>query len=161
MVVSTFNVLPAVPLPVNVLFVWTTWLPQLSPAAGGITKNDVSTPETKKTDSLFLLDWLEKVTGFSPKMWGPSIIGYGSYHYKYASGREGDAPLIGFSPRKNALTLYVTFYESEKPQDLSKLGKFTHSKACIYVKKLEDIHLDELEKIVKQTMQLTKEKYPD
>jgi hypothetical protein len=119
------------------------------------------TPETKKTDSLFLLDWLEKVTGFSPKMWGPSIIGYGSYHYKYASGREGDAPLIGFSPRKNALTLYVTFYESEKPQDLSKLGKFTHSKACIYVKKLEDIHLDELEKIVKQTMQFTKEKYPD
>jgi hypothetical protein len=57
-----------------------------------------------------LLDWLEKVTGFSAKMWGPSIIGFGSYHYKYASGREGDAPLIGFSPRKNALTLYVTFY---------------------------------------------------
>lgn len=119
------------------------------------------TPETKKTDSLILLDWLQKVTGFSPKMWGPSIVGYGSYHYKYASGREGDAPLIGFSPRKNALTLYVTSCDIENEQDLSKLGKFTHSKACIYVKKLEDIHLDELEKIVKQTMQFTKEKYPD
>ena len=94
------------------------------------------TPETKKTDSLFLLDWLEKVTGFSPKMWGPSIIGYGSYHYKYASGREGDAPLIGFSPRKNALTLYVTFYESEKPQDLSKLGKFTQMPYCLIIRLL-------------------------
>lgn len=119
------------------------------------------TPETKKTDSLFLLDWLQKVTGFAPKMWGPSIIGFGSYHYKYASGREGDAPLIGFSPRKNALTLYVTSCDAENVHDLSKLGKFTRSKACIYVKKLEDIDLVVLEKIVKQTMQFTKEKYPD
>lgn len=92
-------------------------------------------------------------------MWGPSIIGFGSYHYKYKSGHEGDAPLLGFSPRKSAISLYVFTGLDKHEYLLKNLGKFKKGKACIYVNKLEDIHIDELENVMKVTIDYIKEKY--
>ena len=109
--------------------------------------NSFADSEQKKADSFELVKLMEAWSGCKAKMWGPSIIGFGSYHYKYASGHEGDSPLIGFSPRKAALTLYV-FQPLEKNMHLlNDLGKFKMSKACIYVKKLSDISIDALKKI--------------
>jgi hypothetical protein len=85
-------------------------------------------------------------------MWGPTIIGFGSYHYKYASGHEGDAPILGFSPRKAAFSLYVFSPAEDNKHLLDNLGKFKISKACIYVKKLSDIHIPALEKICKHSI---------
>jgi hypothetical protein len=102
--------------------------------------------KSKKEDSFRLIELMQEWSGFPPKMWGPSIIGFGSYHYKYASGHQGDAPLIGFSPRKAAFSLYVyTPTERSKPL-LDKLGKYRITKGCIYIKKLSDIDLMVLEK---------------
>ncbi len=96
--------------------------------------------EQKKADSFRLIELMHEYSESEPKMWGPSIIGFGNYHYKYASGLEGDAPVLGFSPRKAALTLYV-YSDTEKSKKLiAELGKFKMSKACIYVKKLSDIN---------------------
>ena len=100
--------------------------------------------EQKKEDSFELLKLIKETTGFEPKMWGPSIIGFGSYHYKYASGHEGDAPIIGFSPRKTALSLYVYSPCSENDKLLKDLGKFKMGKACIYAKKLDDLNIEVL-----------------
>lgn len=108
--------------------------------------------DQKKTDSFQLIKLMSRWSGFEPKMWGPSIIGFGSYHYKYASGREGDAPLIGFSPRKAAFSLYVYSPIEEHKHFLEEFGKFKISKACIYVKKLSDINILTLEKMCKATM---------
>jgi len=103
--------------------------------------------EQKKADSHQFIVLMSAWSGFTPKMWGPSIIGFGSYHYKYASGHEGDAPLIGFSPRKAAFSLYVYSPTDENTHLLDGLGKFKSSKACIYIKKLADINIAVLEKI--------------
>jgi hypothetical protein len=108
--------------------------------------------DQKKDDSYKLMELMEKWSGFKPKMWGPSIIGFGSYHYKYDSGHEGDAPLLAFSPRKAAFSLYVSVPGEEKKELLEKLGKFKGSKGCIYVKKLADIDTKVLEKICKATL---------
>lgn len=108
--------------------------------------------EKKKQDSFKLIELMKKWSGFEPKMWGPTIIGFGSYHYKYASGHEGEAPLIGFSPRKNEFSLYVTVPGKENKELLDNLGKYKMGKACIYFKKLEDLNLDVLEKICKTTI---------
>jgi hypothetical protein len=94
-------------------------------------------------------------------MWGPSIVGFGQYHYKYESGHEGYSCLAGFSPRKGNLTVYVMGDFANKESLLKKLGKYKMSKACIYIKKLEDIDMDVLEKIVKGSVDYTKKKYPD
>jgi hypothetical protein len=97
--------------------------------------------DQKKKESFVLMNLLKDWSGFEPKMWGPSIIGFGHYHYKYASGHEGDSPILGFSPRKAAFSLYI-YSETEKSKMLiEKLGKYKMSKACIYVKKLSDIDL--------------------
>ncbi|MCS7052313.1 MAG: DUF1801 domain-containing protein [Ignavibacterium sp.] len=108
--------------------------------------------EKKKQDSFKLIELMKKWSGFEPKMWGPTIIGFGSYHYKYASGHEGDAPLIGFSPRKNEFSLYVTVPGKDNKELLDSLGKYKMGKACIYFKKLEDLNIDVLEKICKTTI---------
>lgn len=108
--------------------------------------------DQKKADSFRLIELMSAWTGFSPKMWGPTIIGFGSYHYKYASGHEGDAPLIGFSPRKAAFSLYIYSPIEEQKHLLDSLGKFKMGKACIYVKKLSDINLEMVEKICKATI---------
>ncbi len=115
--------------------------------------------EQKRKDSHELIKLMEQVSGFKAKMWGPSIIGFGTYHYKYASGHEGDAPLLGFSPRKAAISLYVSTGEPGQDEFLKNLGKFTMGKACIYVKKLSDINQDCLVELMKNTMTLTKERY--
>lgn len=105
----------------------------------------------KKEDSFQLIDLMREWSGFEPKMWGPSIIGFGSYHYKYESGHEGDAPLIGFSPRKAALSLYVYSQTEVSDRLLKDLGKFKMGKACIYAKKLSDINISTLELLCQET----------
>ncbi|WP_294669691.1 DUF1801 domain-containing protein [uncultured Fluviicola sp.] len=115
--------------------------------------------EQKRQDSRDLIRLMEQVSGFRANMWGPSIIGFGKYHYKYASGHEGDAPLLGFSPRKAAISLYVSTGEPGQETLINDLGKFTMGKACIYIKKLSDINQDNLVKLMKNTLILTREKY--
>lgn len=116
--------------------------------------------EVKRNDAFELIKIIQETTGFEPKMWGPSIIGFGSYHYKYESGHEGDAPLAGFSPRKTALTVYFYLPEEKREELLSKLGKHTSSKACIYIKKLADVDIEILKKIILLSKQYTQKLYP-
>ncbi len=116
--------------------------------------------EQKRQDSFELLKLMQDFTGHKPKMWGPSIIGFGSYHYKSERSRqEGDWPLIGFSPRKAAISLYVYTGAKEHEYLLQGLGKFKMGKACIYVKKLSDINLDALKKLMKTTIDYLQTKY--
>ena len=98
--------------------------------------------EQKRKDSYALIKLMETALGEGAKMWGPSIIGFGNYHYKYKSGHEGNAPILGFSPRKAAISLYVFTGLDEHQPLLEGLGKFTMGKACIYIKKLDDINID-------------------
>ena len=105
--------------------------------------------DQKKADSFRLIELMRVWSGFEPKMWGPTIIGFGNYHYKYASGHEGEAPIIGFSPRKAEFSLYVFSPTEESRQLLGELGKFKMGKACIYAKKLSDINISTLEKLSK------------
>lgn len=108
--------------------------------------------DQKKQDSFRLVELMSEWTGFQAKMWGPSIIGFGSYHYKYASGHEGDAPLIGFSPRKAAFSLYVFSQIEENKHLLDELGKYKMAKSCIYIKMLSDINISTLEKLCISTI---------
>lgn len=121
--------------------------------------NTFADTEQKRKDSFELLQLMQQVTGFEPKMWGPSIIGFGSYHYKYSSGHEGDAPLAGFSPRKAAISLYVFTGLAEHEHLLKDLGKFKMGKACIYVKKLSDINLQVLATLIRETIKYLRSKY--
>jgi len=109
--------------------------------------------DQKKADSFRLVELMREWSGYEPKMWGPSIIGFGEYHYKYASGHEGDAPIIGFSPRKAAFSLYVFSPTEENKHLLDNLGKFKMAKACIYIKKLSDINIDTLEQLCKTSIE--------
>lgn len=118
-----------------------------------------ATTDKKIKDSLELIEIMKEVTGFEPKMWGPSIIGFGEYHYKYASGHEGNAPLLGFSPRKSAVSLYVYSGSEEHKHLLENLGKFKMGKSCIYINKLADINIEELKTLMKETIQFLKTTY--
>lgn len=109
--------------------------------------------ERKREDSRALLRMMEQATGETPRMWGPGIVGFGDFHYKYKSGREGDTFKVGFSPRKQNLTLYVMDYVDAEDPLLAKLGKYSTGKACIYIKRLEDVDMDVLEKLVKRSYQ--------
>jgi hypothetical protein len=109
--------------------------------------------DRKREDSKTLVALMQRVTGEKPAMWGPSIVGFGDLHYKYETGREGDWFRVGFSPRKQNLTLYITDYVREDEPLLAKLGKFTTGKACIYVKRLEDVDIDVLEDLVKRSFE--------
>ena len=102
----------------------------------------------RKADCLTIAALMEKLSGSKPKMWGDSIVGFGDYHYKYASGREGDWFLVGFSPRKQNLTLYIMGYLEFYTDVLEGLGKFKHGKGCLYIKNLEDIDMDVLETLI-------------
>ncbi len=115
--------------------------------------------ELKKQDSFRLIELMKSWSGFEPKMWGPTIIGFGSYHYKYASGHEGDSLLIGFSPRKSEFSLYITAPGDDNRKLLDNLGKCRMGKACIYFKKLSDINLDILEQLSKATIKYIKENH--
>jgi hypothetical protein len=116
--------------------------------------------EQKRADSFELVDLMEEFTGFKAKMWGPSIIGFGSYHYKSEkSTQQGDAPLVGFSPRKAAISLYVYTGSAEDEHLLKDLGKFKMGKACIYIKKLSDIDKDALKNLMKATISRVQSTY--
>lgn len=104
--------------------------------------------DRKREESFQLLDLLSKITGEEPKMWGGSIIGFGSYHYKYASGQEGDWMKIGFSPRKQKMSIYIMSGFDKLQNHLEKLGKHKIGKGCLYVNKLTDIDINILEKLV-------------
>lgn len=121
--------------------------------------NTFADTEQKKKDSYELVELMKKISGHEPKMWGPSIIGFGSYHYKYDSGHEGDAPVLGFSPRKAAISLYVFTGLEEHEHMLKDLGKFKMGKACIYAKRLSDINQDQLKELMKETIKFIENKY--
>jgi Domain of unknown function (DU1801) len=114
---------------------------------------------TKQQDAFALLELMKSISGHEPKMWGPSIIGFGSYSYTYPSGHSGVAPLIGFSPRKAAISLYVFTGLSEHEHLLEGLGKHTIGKACIYVKKLSDIDVKVLKALMKYTITYLQKTY--
>lgn len=116
-------------------------------------------PEKKRLDSFAILDLMTEITGLEPKMWGETIIGFGSYHYKYASGREGDWFLTGFSPRKQNLTLYIMGGLDQHDTLLGQLGKHKTGKGCLYIKKLEDIDLDVLKTLVHESVVHMKREY--
>lgn len=114
----------------------------------------------KNADSLQLVSLMREWSGYEPKMWGPTIIGFGRYDYRYESGHSGTAPLIGFSPRKAEFSLYV-YADTEVSKELLKgLGKFKMGKACIYIKKLDDINLAVLKAICEDTIKFLIERYP-
>ncbi|TDQ42631.1 DUF1801 domain-containing protein [Aureibacillus halotolerans] len=115
----------------------------------------------KKTDAYQLLDLFTEVSGHPAKMWGPSIIGFGSYHYTYASGHEGDAPLVGFSPRKTNFSLYFATGDEQREALLAKLGKHKAGKACVYINKLADIDETALIELINQSIAFLQETYPD
>ncbi|TDQ10923.1 DUF1801 domain-containing protein [Pedobacter metabolipauper] len=107
------------------------------------------TDETKRNDCFKIIEIFTSQTGLAPKMWGSSIVGFGSYHYKYESGHEGDAPLAGFSPRKNAIVFYMAPDFEEKEELLQIFGKHKQGKGCIYINKLNDINIEILKKMIK------------
>lgn len=122
--------------------------------------NQFADSEQKRKDSFELLKLMQDFTGYEPKMWGPSIIGFGSFHYKSDRSRqEGDWPLVGFSPRKAAISLYVYTGAKQHEYLLENLGKFKMGKACIYIKKLSDIDQDVLRQLMKATIEFLKAKY--
>lgn len=121
---------------------------------------DTVSDEQKKQDSYALLDIFAQATGMEPKIWGSSIIGYGSYHYKSdRSSQEGDWPLTGFSPRKQALTIYIMPGFDNYQELLTKLGKYKASVSCLYVKRLSDIDLDVLSQLIKLSVAEMKKRH--
>ncbi len=113
--------------------------------------------DLKKADSFRLIELMQKWSGAEPKMWGPTIIGFGNYHYKYASGHEGDAPVLGFSPRKAAFSLYVYSDTERSNIALTELGKYKMGKGCIYIKKLSDINISALEELCLESIKYISE----
>jgi len=105
--------------------------------------------EERRADCFQVAKIMEDITCEKPKMWGPSIVGFGSYHYKYDSGREGDWLMTGFSPRKENLTLYLMMGFEKRGELMEKLGKHSHAKSCLYIKRLSDIHIPTLKKLIK------------
>lgn len=116
----------------------------------------------RRADAERMVTIMEEATGEQPVMWGPSIIGFGSYHYVYASGREGDAPAAGFSPRKAHLVVYLLGgFEDRYAEELAKLGPYTASTACLYLKKLDDVNEDVLRYMIKDSYDFIKAEFPD
>ncbi|MFD9625553.1 DUF1801 domain-containing protein [Peribacillus muralis] len=115
----------------------------------------------KREDAYELLDVFTKTTGYEAKMWGPSIIGFGTYHYKYESGHEGDAPLVGFSPRKAKISLYFSPEDKKRGELLQIFGKHTSGKACVYINKVADIDKDVLKQLINESVKFLRDMYPD
>jgi len=108
--------------------------------------------ERRRDDSFVILDLMKEITGQEPKMWGDSIIGFGNYHYKYATGREGDWFVTGFSPRKQNLTLYIMSGFDEYDELLKKLGKYKTGKACLYINKLADVEISVIKELIQKSV---------
>jgi hypothetical protein len=115
--------------------------------------------EQKREDSFKILEMMKKITKEDPKMWGPSIVGFGSYNYKYASGHEGDMCIAGFSPRKEALTIYILPGFEKYDSLMEKLGKYKTGKSCLYIKKLEDVDTKVLKELISESVKYMKNKY--
>ena len=115
--------------------------------------------EKKRQDAYAILELMKEVSGEPPKMWGPSIVGFGAYHYKYDSGREGDWFLTGFSPRKQNLTLYIMAGFSRYDDLMGRLGKYKTGKSCLYIKKLEDVDQGVLKELVEESVGYMREWY--
>jgi uncharacterized protein DUF1801 len=118
--------------------------------------NQISDKE-RRDDCFAIAKMMEEATGATPKMWGTSIVGFGSYHYKYASGREGDWMMTGFSPRKNDLTLYLMMGFEKHRELMEQLGKHKTSKSCLYIKRLDDVHVPTLRKLIKESVKQLRE----
>lgn len=116
-------------------------------------------PDWKREDAKTVCALMERLSGEKPKMWGPSIIGFGQYHYKYESGREGDFLLTGFSPRKTALTLYIMGGFPRHEEIMARLGTYKTGKSCLYVKRLSDIDMDVLAELVTASLAYMRETY--
>ena len=108
--------------------------------------------ERRKKDARAVSALMEEVTGEKPAMWGASMVGFGSYHYKYDSGQEGDWPMVAFSPRKDSLTLYIMPGFAEYTELLERLGKHKTGRSCLYIKSLDDVHLPTLKALVRQSV---------
>lgn len=117
--------------------------------------------EKRREDSKIALKLMEEITGEEAKMWGKSIVGFGTYHYKYASGREGDFMKVGFSPRKTSLTLYIMGGFDRYDELMEKLGKYKIGKSCLYIKKIEDVDLEVLKDLVRESVAYISQKYPE
>lgn len=115
--------------------------------------------ERKREDSYRILQMMQDVTGEEPKMWGPSMVGFGNVHYKYASGREGDWFLTGFSPRKQNLSLYIMPGFKRYKNLMSKLGKYKTGKSCLYIKRLSDVDENVLRKLIAESVEAHKKMY--
>ena len=115
----------------------------------------------KRADAFQLLEIFKEATELEAKMWGESMIGFGSYHYKYASGHEGVAFLTGFSPRKSKISLYLDLWDPQSEVLLNELGKHTKGKSCVYVNKLSDIDIEVLRKLIALSIKSAREKYPE
>jgi len=115
--------------------------------------------EKKRKDSFAVLEIIKEVTRLEPKMWGASIIGFGNYHYKYDSGHEGDMCIVGFSPRKQNITLYLMLGLGNFQELLKNLGKHKTGKGCLYINKLEDVNTDVLKQLIKVSVDAIKKKY--
>jgi Domain of unknown function (DU1801) len=112
--------------------------------------NDIPDP-VKRKDCKTVGAMMKEISGYKPKMWGPSIVGFGNAHYKYDSGREGDWPVLAFSPRKQSLTLYVLSGADHEKELLQKLGKHTTAKSCLYIKRLSDVDLPTLKTLIRKS----------
>jgi hypothetical protein len=107
---------------------------------------------TRREDSFAVLDMMREITGHEPAMWGSSIVGFDTYHYKYASGQEGEWPVVGFAPRKRNLTLYMMSGFDQYDALLAKLGKYKTGKSCLYINKLADVDQDTLRELIRQSV---------
>ncbi|MBC7985823.1 MAG: DUF1801 domain-containing protein [Sphingomonadaceae bacterium] len=121
---------------------------------------DAVEPAQRREDAKTVCAMMERLTGEPPRMWGPTIVGFGEYHYKYESGHEGDMCRMGFSPRKSALTIYLVPGFERDQALMERLGKHKHGKSCLYINKLSDIDLDVLEALARDTLDYMEEHYP-
>ena len=118
---------------------------------------DSVTDEKKRRDAFTVSGIMQDITGEKPAMWGKSLVGFGSYHYKYDSGQEGDWPLVSFSPRKDSLTLYIMPGFKAYGELLGKLGKHKKGMSCLYIKSLDDVHIPTLKTLVRQSVRHMKQ----
>lgn len=140
----------------------------MAKAKNKTTKNEGSvddymaaiSPEQKQADCRKILDMMGEVSGWEPKMWGPSIVGFGDYHYKYDSGREGDFMRIGFASRAQNITVYIMPGYQDFDDELSRLGKHKMGKSCLYIKRLSDVDENVLKEMVEKGLKIMAEKYP-
>jgi hypothetical protein len=134
--------------------------PKLKPTEKSVSAFlDGIADQTRRTECYAMVDMMKRVTGTEPLIWAGGLVGFGNYHYKYASGHEGDCFITGFAARKSALTLYITAGVERFPRLLERLGKHKAGKGCLYIKKLDDVNLSVLEDLLKQSVDHTKATY--